>query len=154
MLASYEFGQVAKIPWTERSETKQLVAKQPHAEEDGGLFPLAGLPGLPPLGELDDEQRELRRTLVLAHAMDPTTAEVELSFGRIRWNLDHGDAWVWRTGLTAGCCPGGGATTSQRPTNPARPSADVVADADVRVCVGWRAGRTPRTDPPDVAPGN
>ncbi|MDQ7809395.1 hypothetical protein Q5425_37205 [Amycolatopsis sp. A133] len=133
LLASYEFGQVAKIAWTERSETKQLVAKQPHAEEDGGLFPLSSLPGLPPLGELPDKQRELRRTLVLAHAMDPTTAEVELFFGRIRWNLDHGDAWVWRTGLTAGNGPSGGTSTPRQPSSPAEPSGDAVADADVRV---------------------
>jgi len=133
LLASYEFGQVAKIAWTERSDTKQLVAKQPHGEEDGGLFPISGLAGLTPLDELPDEQRELRRTLVLAHAMNLTTAEVELSFGRIRWNPDHGDAWVWRARLAAGSGSGGGTTPSRRPASPAEPSGDAVADADVRV---------------------
>jgi len=133
LLASYEFGQVAKISWAERSETKQLVAQQPHAVDDGGLFPLSTLPGLPPLEGLPDEQRELRRTLVLAHAMDPTTVEFELFLGRIRWNVDRGDAWVWRVNMLTGPGPTDGRSAPRRSIDPVGSAGAVVDDADVRV---------------------
>jgi hypothetical protein len=133
LLASYEFGQVSKIRWSERSETKQLVARQPHGEEDGGLFPLSALPGLPPWEGLPDEERELRRTLVLAHAMDPITAEFELFLGRIRWNIDGGDAWAWRIDLTAQSPSLGDRSVAHRPVHAFVSSGDNVEDAEVRV---------------------
>lgn len=133
LLASYEFGQVAKIRWAERSETKQLVAKQPHSVDDGGLFPLSTLPGLPPLEGLPDEERELRRTLVLAHAMDPTTAEFELFLGRIRWNTDHGDAWAWRVSMPTDSGPSGNGAAPRPTLDPTDPAGNTVEDAEVRV---------------------
>jgi hypothetical protein len=133
LLASYRFGQVAKIRWSEKSTTKQTVAQQPHGVDDGGLFTLSSLPGLPPLEGLPDNLRDLRKTLVLAHAMDQDTVEFELFLGRIRWNVDHGDAWAWREDML-GRSPGfGGRGVRPQPVYPVSPTSEGVADADVRV---------------------
>jgi hypothetical protein len=133
LLASYEFGQVTKIRWSERSETKQLVAQQPHGEADGGLFPLFTLPGLPSWEGLSDDDRALRRTLVLAHAMDPITAEFELFLGRIRWNIDGGEAWTWRIDLTAQPSSTVDHSVHHRPIDPVISGGSDIEDAEVRV---------------------
>ncbi|MBB1157102.1 hypothetical protein [Amycolatopsis dendrobii] len=144
LLASYEYGQVAKIRWTERSETKQLVARQPHAVDDGGLFPLATLPGLPPVNSLPDHERELRQTLVLAHAMDSTTTDFEVFFGRIRWNVDHGDAWAWRVDLQDNGYSSPHKAQPGPTQNLARTAGDTVEDADVRMRRPARGENGPR----------
>jgi hypothetical protein len=133
LTASYKFGQVDKIRWPEKSETKGQVARQPHGVDDGGLFPLTSLPGLPPLGSLSDPERELRRTLVLAHAMDPDTGESQLYLGRARWNTDRRDAWVWKESLLTSPSSTGSRGGRPHPLDPMVPPSGDVADADVRV---------------------
>lgn len=99
LMTSYEFGRLDHIVWSQRSETKDRVARQPYLDDEIGLFRLAEL--LPPAESLSEEQRLLRNTLVLAHAMDPDTGETELHLGRARSNDDHGSAWVWKVDLLA-----------------------------------------------------
>jgi len=144
LLASYKFGQVRKIRWPEKSDTKQTVARQPHSEDDGGLFPVTAIPGLPSLEGLPDDERDLRKTLVLAHAMDPVTVDFELFFGRIRWNSDRGDAWVWRENLLD-LPPGPQQSGARpRPVDPILPPSGDAADADVRVRRSARGDGGPR----------
>ncbi|TLW91336.1 hypothetical protein FFT09_19020 [Saccharomonospora piscinae] len=134
LLASYPFGQVTKIRWTDKSETKQTVARQPHNTDDGGLFTIEDVAGLPRLEELGDHEQLLRNTLVLAHAMDSNTVDFELFLGRIRWNQDRGDAWVWRSDLLdRQTPPPAGRTTPKLPDNPVPPSSTEANDAPVSI---------------------
>lgn len=144
LIASYKFGQIDTIRWPGKSETKGLVARQPHDVADGGLFPLTTLPGLPPLESLTDPERELRRTLVLAHAMDPDTGESQLYLGRARWNADSGDAWVWKRSLLTSPPASGSRGVRPQPDKPTTPPSDDVADADVRVRRPARGHGEPR----------
>jgi hypothetical protein len=144
LLASYKFGQVDKIAWPERSKTKQLVAQQPHDEDDGGLFLLSALPGITPTESLPEAKRELRRTLVLAHAMDPVTNEFELFLGRTRWNADGGHAWAWRVDLTTWPRGRGQGGVPHQPVDPFLPDGGRVEDAKVRVRRPTRGQDRPR----------
>lgn len=133
LLASYRFGEVTKIKWPEKSATKQSVARQPHDVDDGGLFPASSLTGLPPVENLPENESLLRRTLVLAHAMDPDTVEFGLFLGRIRWNADKGDAWAWRYDMLAQPPRPGGQIAPPQPTGPITPTEPAVPDAPVQV---------------------
>jgi hypothetical protein len=130
LMASFEFGQVDKIRWPSKSETKGVVARQPYVDDEEGLFQL---PGLPPLEDLADRERVLRNTLVLAHAMDPDTGETELYLGRTRWNFDNGDAWAWKVDLLSLPATGGSSGVRSHPVDSTAPRSEDVADADVRV---------------------
>jgi hypothetical protein len=132
LMASCEFGQIDKIRWPRKSPTKGEVARQPYLDE-GGLFNYADLGLLPPLEDLTDPERVLRHTLVLAHAMDPDTGEVQLRIGRSRWNLDKGDAWAWQQDLLALPPDDGHYGRRPNPLDPTGPRPDDVADADVQV---------------------
>ena len=100
LMASFEYGRIDQIRWPQRSETKGRVARQPSNGDDDGLFSWADMPGFPSLESLEDAERLLRRTLVLAHAMDLETGETQLFLGRSRWNFDKGDPWVWKHDLS------------------------------------------------------
>lgn len=97
LMVSCEYHRVGEIVWSQRSETKDRVARQPYLDDEIGLFRLAEL--LPPAESLSEEDRLLRNTLVLAHAMDPDSGETELHLGRSRSNDDHGPAWSWLVDL-------------------------------------------------------
>lgn len=97
LMVSCEYGRVNDIVWAHRSETKDRVARQPYLDDEIGLFKLAEL--LPPAESLTEDQRLLRNTLVLAHAMDPDTGQTRLHLGRARSNDDHGPAWAWQVDL-------------------------------------------------------
>ncbi|WP_026361273.1 hypothetical protein [Amycolatopsis nigrescens] len=130
LMASFEFGQSDKIRWPWKSETKGMVARQPYADDEEGLF---RLPGLPPLEDLADRERVLRNTLVLAHAMDPDSGETELYLGRSRWNFDKGDAWAWKVELLSRPPDSGRRGARPQPVDPTTPHDDDIADAEVRV---------------------
>ena len=97
LMVSCEYGRVDEIVWSHRSETKDRVARQPYMDDEIGLFKLIEL--LPPAESLTEDQRLLRNTLVLAHAMDPDNGETELYLGRARSNDDKGPAWSWKVDL-------------------------------------------------------
>lgn len=97
LMASCEFGRADDIVWAQRSETKDRVARQPYLDDEIGLFKLVEL--LPPAESLTEDQRLLRNTLILAHALDPDSGETELHLGRARSNDDHSAAWVWKVDL-------------------------------------------------------
>ena len=133
LLTSFRFGAVATIHWPDKSKTKQTVARQPHGVDDGGLFTLNSLPGLPSLEELPETQRALRQTLVLAHAMDPDTAEFQLFLGRIRWNVDHGDAWAWRHDMLGRPPESGSRSTPPKPDAHVPPADPNISDIPLKL---------------------
>lgn len=144
LMTSYEFGQLARIRWPRKSETKGAVARQPYVDEDGVLFPFEDLGLLPPLDSLSDPDRVLRHTLVLAHAMDLDTGETELFLGRSRWNEDRGAAWAWQQDLLALPPDAGRPGHRPQPADPGTASPDGVADARVQVRRPARGGAEPR----------
>ncbi|MFB9929983.1 hypothetical protein ACFORO_32885 [Amycolatopsis halotolerans] len=144
LLSSYKFGQVDKIRWSEKSETKATVARQPHGCDDGGLFPMTAIPALALPENPTDREREMRQTLVLAHAMDPDTLEFELFLGRSRWNADGGSAWVWKQNMLDLPPELGNRGSRLQPLDPTTPRGDVVADVELRVRRSARDGGTPR----------
>jgi hypothetical protein len=100
LMASFPYGRIDRIRWTQRSMTKKVVARQPSSGDDDGLFSLADIPGFPPLDSLEEAERLLRHTFVLAHAMDLETGETQVFLGRSRWNSDKGNPWVWKHDLS------------------------------------------------------
>lgn len=162
LISSAEFGRLDTLPWQEKSVTKQLVAlqaspdlRQPSLFEDllsdgvladeflpGGALDGTDLPGrLDPL--LLAAGRELKvPAFIVAHTLDATTGEGELTFGRPRLNLRGGPAWHWREDLMNVPLP-----VVRRTEVPAVAEIDTpsqVPDAPVRLRIidgGRRAGR-------------
>ena len=124
LISSAEFGRLDTLPWQEKSVTKQLVAMQPSPDlrqpslfEDlltDGVLPDEFLPdggspdsvlhGTALPGRLDPlllaADRELKLpSFIVAHTLDATTGQIELTFGRPRLNLRGGRAWHWRENL-------------------------------------------------------
>ncbi len=124
LIASAEFGRLDTLPWQEKSVTKQLVAMQPSPDlrqpslfEDlltDGVLPDEFLPdGASPDGVLQGTalpgrldplllaaDRELKLpAFIVAHTLDASTGQIELTFGRPKLNLRGGPAWHWREDL-------------------------------------------------------
>jgi hypothetical protein len=131
ILASHSYGRIHKIRWPAKSYTKGKVAQQPYADVEDGLFGYDLLGMLPPIEELVDPERLLRQTLVLGHAMDLTTGDIELHLGRSRWNHDRGDAWDWVKSLLNNGSGEGSRGMAPRPAGPTGPQQ--VPDAPVRL---------------------
>jgi len=109
LISSAEFGRLETLPWQEKSVTKQLVAMQPSPDrrqpslfEDlltDGVLPDGLLPGrLDPLLLAADQELRVP-TFIVAHTLDASTGEIELTFGRPRLNLRGGPGWHWREDL-------------------------------------------------------
>lgn len=92
ILKRHEFGAVESIRWDQLSHTKQAVSRQ-------------GFSGDPQLAlELDlpapSSDTPGLVTLVLAHSASESPLEMELFFGRPRFNADGGSPWWWCRPLT------------------------------------------------------
>jgi len=132
LLASGVFGKLDRMPWPQKSPTKQRVARQPNPEPtQPSLFEgfaeeeLGGLEfALRAATELDTT------TFVLAHALDALSQKKELVIGRPRLNSGGGQAWHWRHDLLSAAPTDGG-----RRLDDSRPSAgpDSMQDAPVRI---------------------
>jgi hypothetical protein len=104
LISSAEFGHLETLPWQDKSVTKQLVAMQPSPDlrqpslfEDLGLYD-SSPEQLDPLLLAADRELKLPEFIV-AHTLDPVTGEIELTFGRPKFNLRGGPAWHWRADL-------------------------------------------------------
>lgn len=143
LLASARYGEVERIPWPEKSPTKQRVAAQP---APGQLAFDSEQLGIPELVDLLADLSELEllptTTLVLAHALDPETGDVQLPLGRPRLHFVD-DCWYWSTDLMDGWEPEGGAGRVGGPVLPG-PRPDDVPDAPVRL--RRRSGRVDDAD--------
>jgi hypothetical protein len=132
LLASCAFGKLDRLPWPQKSPTKQRVASQPEPEPHPTLFDddpagdeIAGLIAL----QVQSKTLDLK-TFVVAHALDAVSGDLELVFGRARLNSGGGDAWHWYEDLlTTGPADGGHRTDVSPP--PTRPDGE--PDAPVRL---------------------
>jgi hypothetical protein len=132
LLASSVFGKIDRLPWPQKSPTKQRVARQRNPEpsqpslfEDLVLEEVGGLEAMAAAGqELD------LKTYVVAHSLDPLSQQVELVFGRPQLNSGGGQAWNWRQNLLNAPPAGGGRRTDNTPL-PSGPN--TVPDAPVRL---------------------
>lgn len=106
LLASCVFGKLDRLPWPQKSPTKQRVAGQRNPEPPQpslfeGLDPeeIGGLEALLTAGQDLD-----LTTYVVAHSLDALSQQVELVFGRARLNAGGGQAWYWRHDLLGAPC--------------------------------------------------
>lgn len=134
LLASSVVGQIDRLPWPQKSPTKQRVAQQLVVNPaQASLFEndpigeeIAGLLALREAQILDME------TLVLAHAHEIDHDERELVLGRPQMNVGGGSAWLWREDLLKiRTVEIGSRSTHLGP--PTDPNRNNVADAPVRL---------------------
>jgi hypothetical protein len=131
LLASCVFGKIDELPWSEKSPTKQRVARQPNPDPDqASLFDdlaeeeVAGLAVL-----LAASDQQYRQTLVVAHSQDVGHESGELVLGRARMNARRSEAWHWRHNLLSDPPSSSGSQiVDPLPTGP-----DPVPDAPVRL---------------------
>ncbi|HEX8771140.1 MAG TPA: hypothetical protein VF711_10275, partial [Acidimicrobiales bacterium] len=122
---------IDELPWSEKSPTKQRVARQPNPDPDqASLFDdlaeeeVAGMAAL-----LAASDQQYRQTLVVAHSQDVDHESGELVIGRARMNARRSEAWHWRHNLLSDPpSSGGGQVADPVPTGP-----DPVPDAPVRL---------------------
>ena len=130
LLASCAFGKLDRLPWPQKSPTKQRVARQPDpAPSQGTLFDgladdeFAGLIALATATyQLDME------TFVVAHTLDPFSQSMELVFGRPCLNSGGGEAWHWYQDLLVVPPSDGGRRVDD---SPSPQSPDAAPDAPV-----------------------
>jgi hypothetical protein len=132
LLASCVFGKLDRLPWPQKSSTKQGVARQHNPEPPQpslfeGLAPeeVGGLEALLAAGQDLD-----LTTYVVAHSLDPLSQQIELVLGRARLNSGGGQAWHWRQDLIGTAPTDGGRRTDDTPL-PTGPL--TVPDAPVRL---------------------
>lgn len=132
LLASCVFGRLDRLPWPQKSPTKQRVAGQRNPEppqpslfEELAPEEIGGLEALLAAGQDLD-----LTTYVVAHSLDALSQQVELVFGRARLNAGGGQAWHWRHDMLGASPAGGGRRTDGAPL-PTGPN--TVPDAPVRV---------------------
>lgn len=132
LLASCVFGKLDRLPWPQKSPTKQRVARQRNPEppqpslfEDFAVEEIGGLEAM-----LDAGQDLDLKTYVVAHSLDPLSHQVELVLGRARLNSGGGQAWHWHQDLIGATPADGGRRTDDTPL----PTGSLaVADAPVRL---------------------
>jgi len=100
LIASFGFGEIDEISWSQKSPTKQRVAHQqsPDSVQEGFFDDLP-----------EDERNVLVKrsdledlgfqTLVIAHSLQFNGTGSELYLGRPRFNIGGGNAWHWRENL-------------------------------------------------------
>ena len=104
LLQSFKYGEVDRINWGQRSDTKRRVASQAFitqgvlfSGEDFGLGAIVGIP--------DGDGFE-GVTLIAAHSFDPITGKFELYIGQSKNPEFRGDScWHWRHQLLDGGTP-------------------------------------------------
>jgi len=132
LLASCAFGKLDRLPWPQKSPTKQRVADQrdpeppqPSLFEDLAPEEVSGLEAVLAAGrDLD------LTTYVVAHSLDPLSQQVELVLGRARLNSGGGQAWDWRQDLLGTPPADAGRRTDETPL-PTGPN--TVPDVPVRL---------------------
>ena len=144
LLASYSHGKSDRIPWPQKSPTKQRVAAQP-SPDDLTLFGIEEVLSLDEVAIQVAKQPTVDvRTLVVAHSVDGTTSQPELYFGRTKLNSGGGYAWHWKVNLTSPP-PGSEGGRTAMPQRPGSPGPNVVPDAPVKIRPG-SAQRPTRQD--------
>lgn len=134
LLASCEYGKLDQLPWSQKSPTKQRVARQinPEPPPQPTLFDVWDEEAAAELqaAALAAEQNLGLRTFVVAHSLDPLSQHMELVLGRPRLNAGGGQAWHWWENLLATPPADGGRRTDNTPM-PTNPNSE--PDAPVRL---------------------
>jgi hypothetical protein len=125
LIQSFPPGGVDAIRWERKSETKQLVARQPNPDVPV-LFDLP--PSMRPAPIIDVALDA--PVLVLAHSLNAADGSSELVLGLPSDGLEHGECWHWRESLRDQGPFGSGA---QIPAPPQPASPNDVPDAAVRL---------------------
>ena len=140
LFASCAFGKLDRLPWPQKSLTKQQVARQcnpdlrqPSLFDEFAPEEIGGLAAILSSGRDAD-----RKTYVIAHSLDPVSQQVELVFGRPRLNAGGGQAWHWRQDLLGTTPSGGGRPAVAIPEQTAPPA---VPDPPVRLRRAVEPGR-------------
>ncbi|MHA7268389.1 hypothetical protein [Arthrobacter sp. HLT1-20] len=129
LLASCAYGKISRLPWSEKSETKQQVAKQQNPDPHPSLFDDFELDGVEWLVPALEEVLDLE-TFVVGHTLDAVGQRSQLVFGRPRINAGGGDAWHWYENLDHTPPTSGGHRLDQ----PQSPAPDlIIPDAPVRL---------------------
>jgi hypothetical protein len=131
LLASAAFGKLDRIPWPQKSPTKQRVARQRNPEPpQPSLFPDFVLEEIGGLEAAAADEDLAFTTYVVAHSLDPLSQQVELVLGRARLNPGGGQAWHWREDILGTPPAFGGRRTDDAPMPT---GAHGVPDAPVRL---------------------
>ena len=104
LLQSYGGLEIDRIPWPQKSFTKQRVANQPAPDQLMLPPEILELPmAMDVLADLSTQPQVDRVivTLVGAYAVDAITGDSAFYIGRPRLNHRGGDAWHWRVQLDA-----------------------------------------------------
>lgn len=129
LLSSSAYGKIDSLPWSEKSLTKQQVARQANPDPHPSLFDELEIGGVEWLAPNQDEHLDLD-TFVVAHALDAVGQRTQLVFGRPRINVGGGDAWYWYENLNQSPP----STDGQRLVQPQSPAPEVIVpDALVRL---------------------
>ncbi|GAB3267157.1 hypothetical protein [Kineosporia babensis] len=121
LLTSGELGQLERIPWSQKSPTKQAVARQSGRVDprQGALFDAEALMRRP-----DSEVELDKHTFVIAHALDAVASASELAVGLPRQGFRGEKAWHWLHFLPTGLDGNGVGDTVLDPAGPAAPTGD------------------------------
>ncbi|MEU3693717.1 hypothetical protein [Streptomyces narbonensis] len=137
LLTSFVYGESNRIPWPQKSPTKQRVASQ--GQPAGWLDPSPTLFDEEPeflaaaIAATREQDAELNATtLIVAHSIERELGIRELYLGRSRLNRGGGDAWYWKHDLLA--ANPGTPIAEPIPTTPGPlPGSPDVQDAPVRL---------------------
>ncbi len=166
LLQSYGNQDIDRIPWPQKSPTKQLVA-QPVSPSSQLALPLGmlALPGEldeselfgPVDGDRDDDENGADGpvvNLVAAYAIDAVTEHSALHLGRPQLNRGGGLAWAWRipldvdgaAGFLTGSAEPDATGAGGQPEGPAVPDAPVrlrpaTAGTGIETGTGTEGGR-------------
>lgn len=94
MTTSCEYGKIWSLPWSEKSETKQRVARQADWENHPSLFDDSEAADFEWLFPRKGEPLDLD-TFVMAHTLEVIGRDSELVVGSPLMNIDGGKAWRW-----------------------------------------------------------
>jgi hypothetical protein len=132
VLQSMAYGEVDKINWNDKSETKRTVGRQ-HFDYGSATLWEAGDEGFDLAQDFDVPFDGT--TFVLAHGFDGERGDYEMYFGRSRASDQPGDGpWHWRKPVARGGF-GSPDRPANEPTNrlPGIPPVPIAPDASVRL---------------------
>jgi len=132
LLASYACGKSDRIPWPQKRPTKRRVAAQ-RSPDEITLFDEEEFLCFNEVALRAAKSAELDlATLVAVHAIDGTTGQSELFFGRTKLNTGGGYAWHWKVELI-GTPPGSDGGRTSVPQSPIGPNPNALPDAPVKI---------------------
>lgn len=100
LLASSGYGKLDELPWSQKSDTKQRVARQPSdSPNEPSLFDQFTNEELAELEPATVARQLDLHTLIVGHSQDIVLGGLELVMGQPRMNSAGGSAWYWKSDL-------------------------------------------------------